>query len=246
VSGVTVNGGTLELQPAQTRVLRAASISIAAGARLDIQDNKLITATPVGTWNGTAFTDVSGMIASGRNGGDWSGSGGIVTSQSDAIAAGLTSIGIATAQQVKGISASETATWAGQTVSGSDTLVMYTYAGDANLDGKINVDDYGRIDLNIPLGTSGWFNGDFNYDGTINVDDYGIIDFNVGIQGAAFPTSTNVGGRIVAAAVPEPSTPVLVGLALALCGGIRGRKPRPCRPRERHNKTVPQGLPPFA
>jgi hypothetical protein len=44
-------------------------------------------------------------------------------------------------------------------------LVKFTYAGDANLDDTINVDDYGRIDFNIPLGTTGWFNGDFNYDG---------------------------------------------------------------------------------
>jgi hypothetical protein len=46
-----------------------------------------------------------------------------------------------------------------------------------------NVDDYGRIDSNIGLGTRGWYNGDFNYDGKINVDDYGIIDSNIGIQG---------------------------------------------------------------
>jgi len=91
-------------------------------------------------------------------------------------------------------------------------LVMYTYAGDANLDGKINVDDYGRIDLNIPLGTSGWFNGDFNYDGKINVDDYGIIDFNVGIQGSPFPTGSGVSGL---AAVPEPH---LVGFSAAFFG----------------------------
>jgi len=64
-----------------------------------------------------------------------------------------------------------------------DVLAMYTYAGDANLDGKINVDDYGRIDFFSALGGSGWYNGDFNLDGKVNVDDYGIIDFNVGIQG---------------------------------------------------------------
>ena len=61
--------------------------------------------------------------------------------------------------------------------------MKYTYAGDMNLDGKINVDDYGRIDFNVPLHNSGWVNGDLNYDGKINVDDYGIIDFNIGIQG---------------------------------------------------------------
>ena len=90
---------------------------------------------------------------------------------------------------MKHIATGATAVWAGQTVTGSDALVMYTYGGDANLDGKIDVDDYGRIDFNVGLGNSGWFNGDFNYDGKINVDDYGIIDFNVGIQGAPFFTA---------------------------------------------------------
>ena len=62
--------------------------------------------------------------------------------------------------------------------------MKYTYRGDANLDGKIDVADYGRIDFNIPLGVNGWFNGDFNYDGKIDISDYGIIDFNIAIQGA--------------------------------------------------------------
>jgi ELWxxDGT repeat protein len=72
--------------------------------------------------------------------------------------------------------------------------IRTTYPGDANLDGKINVDDYGRIDTNIGQGTSGWFNGDFNYDGKINVDDYGIIDSNIGIQGPPLGNSP-AGGR---------------------------------------------------
>ena len=103
-------------------------------------------------------------------------------------------------------------TVAGQTVHGSDTLVMYTYGGDANLDGKINIDDYGRIDGNVGIaGSSGWYNGDFNYDGKINIDDYGIIDGNIGVQGAPFPTAAGIasGASAPAAlsgvtAVPEP------------------------------------------
>src|SRR4030095_8629256 len=99
--------------------------------------------------------------------------------------------------------------WAGQTVTGGDTLVMYTYAGDATLDGKINVDDYGRIDLNVNLaGASGWYNGDFNYDGKINVDDYGIIDFNVGIQGPPFLTGSQTASATMA--VPGPGAGVLL------------------------------------
>jgi hypothetical protein len=86
---------------------------------------------------------------------------------------------------------------------------MYTYGGDANLDGKITVDDYGRIDFNVGLGTAGWFNGDFNYDDKITVDDYGIIDFNVGIQGAPFPTSVRrlPASRTRARRPPSPSQP---------------------------------------
>src|SRR5207247_5816287 len=109
--------------------------------------------------------------------------------QTDATSGNFTSIGVATGAQVNGIASTATAVWAGQVVTGSDTLVMYTYGGDANLDGKINVDDYGHIDSSIPIGLTGWINGDFNYDGKINVDDYGIIDFNIGIQGAPFSTS---------------------------------------------------------
>src|SRR5437667_1886589 len=108
---------------------------------------------------------------------------------------------------------------------------MYTYGGDANLDGKINVDDYGRIDFAVPLGIAGWANGDFNYDGKINVDDYGIIDFNVGIQGTPFFTGAGVDGGSAAlggvTAVPEPaSLAVVVVGAMSLLGGRRRRRAR--------------------
>src|SRR5207244_3918426 len=143
------------------------------------------------TASGGVYTGVSGLIQSGRGSGTWNGAG-IVTSQSSATSSILTSIGVAAAAQVKGIAATETSTWAGQIVTGSDTLVMYTYGGDANLDGKIDIDDYGRIDFNMNLGSGGWYNGDFNYDGKINIDDYGIIDFNVGIQGMPLAATLRV------------------------------------------------------
>jgi len=158
----------------------------------------------------------------------------IVTSETAATAgSNYTSIGVATGAQVKGISAGATAVWAGQTVTGSDTLAMYTYGGDANLDGKLNVDDYTRIDSNFGLGTTGWYNGDFNYDGKVNVDDYGIIDSNIGIQGAPFPTAGGIAGGAVAAgadamlgvsAVPEPTG--LSVLAVAAASSLLARRRR--------------------
>jgi autotransporter-associated beta strand protein len=180
---------------------------------VDIGDNKLIAVGgTVGSWNGSAYTDLSGLIQAGRTtSSNWSGSG-IVTSQTSATnGSNFTSIGVATGAQVVPSSATATALWAGQTITGTDALVMYTYGGDANLDGKINIDDYGHIDTSIGIGLTGWFNGDFNYDGVINIDDYGIIDVNIGIQGAPFPTAAaaatpGAAGLSGVAAVPEPAS----------------------------------------
>src|SRR6185369_6149260 len=90
----------------------------------------------------------------------------------------------------------------GQTVTGASTIAMYTYAGDANLDGTINPDDYANISFNDNNpSASGYYNGDFNYDGDINADDFALIDFNFNAQGAPFPTSSAVAST---SAVPEP------------------------------------------
>jgi hypothetical protein len=82
---------------------------------------------------------------------------------------------------------------------------MYTYAGDANLDGAVTGDDYSAIDFNILVpGSDGWYNGDFNYDGVISGDDYSAIDFNILAQGAPFPTGAAADLMAAVAAVPEP------------------------------------------
>jgi hypothetical protein len=110
--------------------------------------------------------------------------------------------------------------WAGQTVAPSDTLVMYTYAGDATLDGQLNIDDYVKIDAGVAASMRGWSNGDFNYDGKINIDDYVIIDSNLPAQGAKFDTS--VAAKLRVASVPEPSATIpLIALSALL---LRRRK----------------------
>jgi hypothetical protein len=196
-------------------VLSVGSLSVAGN--VDLGDNKLITSTPVGSWSGSSYDGVTGMIASGRNGGSWDGSG--ITQSASSAGNDHTTLGVARASQVLGISDGEQGTWAGKEVNGSDTLAMYTYGGDANLDGKIDILDYGQIDFNVAGGAAtGWYNGDFNYDGKINILDYGIIDFNVGAQGAAISS----GG---VAAVPEPGAAIGL-MAWALLGLARPRRSR--------------------
>jgi hypothetical protein len=217
-------GGRTELAADGSHVIKGGPISVTgAGTQRDLKDNKLISrsGTAVGTLSGATYTGLTGLIQSGRAGGAWNGDGIITTSASG----NLTTLGVATASQAKGISFTQIGVWSGQTVTGSDALVMYTYGGDATLDGKINVDDYGRIDSNVTLpNASGWYNGDFNYDGKVNVDDYGIIDFNVGVQGAPFPTAsagwpTSVG----LSSIPEPAS---IALVLSACVGAASRRKR--------------------
>jgi hypothetical protein len=70
---------------------------------------------------------------------------------------------------------------------------MYTYGGDANLDGVITGDDYAAIDFgDLTGGTDAWVQGDFNYDGVINGDDYLIIDQN--LSGSGSTTGSGTGG----------------------------------------------------
>ncbi len=153
-----------------------------------------------------------GMIADGRNGGTWDGNG-LTSSLADP--GGYTTLGVAEATEVLGIGSGDTALFGNETVDGTSVLVKYTYGGDANLSGSVDVDDYGQIDFNASTGgvLTGWYNGDFDYNGIQNVDDYGIIDFVVNIQGPPFPTGA---GANTVTAIPEPGGIILVALGAIL------------------------------
>jgi autotransporter-associated beta strand protein len=208
---------------------RLGSVSVSDGASIDINDQKLILDNmPVGTGaaNGGNYTagSVSRLVQTASNGGAWDGPG-ITTSQPDATA-GLTSIGVAAASDVRDFGLGTTLLFAGQTITPTSTLAMYTYAGDANLDGQITGDDYSGIDFTIldPNNTGGWFAGDFNYDGFVSGDDYSAIDFNILAQGAPFPTGAPAASLSGVTAVPEPATLSVLALGGAALLGRRRRR----------------------
>ena len=170
------DGQTLNL-PAGGRTYVVEQLSIGTNATLNLADNDLII----------DYTDVSSvdgmtsLIATGRNGGAWNGQG-LVTSMADAKKE-LTTLAIAESAHALAIGDGESAVWNGHTVDATAVLIKYTYAGDTDLDGDLDADDYGTIDFAVLVpGATGYYNGDFNYDGVVDADDYGFIDFNILVQ----------------------------------------------------------------
>jgi hypothetical protein len=201
-------GATATLTSGGAKTIKTGSLTLAATAKLNLGDNDLIVdytgnPSPIGAWTGATYTGITGLIRSGRNGGGWNGDGIVTTSANGS----LTTLGVVEASQALGLAGTQTAMWSSQSVDADSVLVMYTYGGDANLDGQINIDDYGHIDTSVGIGLKGWFNGDFNFDGVINIDDYGIIDVNVDTQG---PPLGGVAESFSLTAVPEPSISLLI------------------------------------
>ncbi len=218
-------GGPANVNGGKTLVTK--SLSIDSTSKLDLTNNNVAidytSTSPIGAWNGSAYDGAAGLIAAGYGDGSWNGGHGI-TSSSAASTGNLHALGIAEAADVLGISGAQTGTFDGQSVDATTVIVKYTYAGDANLDGAINGDDYFQIDSAFPQGQSGWINGDFNYDGVINGDDYFIIDSNFPQQGAAMTGSgfTPALGPVVA--VPEPASLAALSLAAATLATRRRRR----------------------
>jgi hypothetical protein len=174
-------------------LLQVTSLSIAAGASLDLANNPMIV-------HGGNLASITASLAQGYNGGNWTGSG-IISTTAAGDASHLSALAV--------IQTSTAGTFEGAAVNAGDVEIKYTYYGDANLDGKVDASDYSRIDNGYLQQLTGWFNGDFNYDGVVNGSDYTLIDNAFNSQGAAFANeSTHITAEIAPAsiaAVPEPT-----------------------------------------
>ena len=105
----------------------------------------------------------------------------------------------------------------GVSVDGSKLLVGLVYAGDSNLDGKVNALDFNAIATSFGVTGSGvWTQGDFNYDGTVNTSDFMTMSLNFGKAEAA-------PAPVLGALVPEPAT---LGLLAAGAMGLLVRRRR--------------------
>ena len=235
-SSVSVgNDAVIELASdgSYNKVIKTGEIGIASNASIDLRDNKLLTSTPAGTFDGSTYTGVQGQVQRAYNFGAWD-QPGVKTSEPNAgqnagPLSGTTTIGVATGEQIIFIGPTETGVFAGQTITGATTIAMYTYAGDVNFDGVVDGADYGTLDNWIQFpGTDGYANGDVNYDGVIDGADYGVLDNTIQLQGAPIPgwDSTGAGSSVSLSGVTAVPEPTACGLALLGAATLLARRRR--------------------
>ena len=165
---LTVNAGTVTvLSNGGDAGVSKAALAIAGGttptATLDLTNNDLVTSAAKAT--------VEAQVKSARNNGAWTGQG--ITSTA---ARNLSTTGLGVLSGAEYSSVGGTGTFSGQTYAAGDTLVKYTWNGDANFSGTVTFDDYVKIDTGFNQQLTGWLNGDFNYSGNVSFDDYVLID----------------------------------------------------------------------
>jgi autotransporter-associated beta strand protein len=99
----------------------------------------------------------------------------------------------------------------GDNTTAHQVTVMYTYFGDANLDGAVDTLDFNSLAANFGGTGKVWTQADFNYDGTVDTLDFNKLAANFGQTN---PEAGGGGGSSsVGALVPEPATLALAGFA---------------------------------
>ncbi len=196
--------------------------SLSISGRLDLTGNDLVV-------QGGSLPAITALVKQGYNlagGGSWSGQG-ITISTAASNTTHLTGLGVIlnTTDGTTPLYGSGTSLglFDGSTPAATDVLVRYTYMGDANLDGKVDASDYGRIDNGFLQHLTGWYNGDFNYDGVVNGSDYTLIDNAFNMQGAVLTAEIATAPASSTTAVPEPVAPVMAALAAAFLRRRRSR-----------------------
>jgi hypothetical protein len=225
---VRVQGGALTLAAGATANV-VGSLSVSGTGKVDLTTAKLVI-----NYSGATPSNALRLALLSGSAGGWTGATGITSSDAAAHAAQNYAIGYAEASKVLGAAGG---TWNGASVDGTALLIKETYFGDANLDGRVNADDLALLDRgfakHLSAGSARWTDGDFNYDGSVTSADYMLADTSYALHGGVLSAEflatrdAQFGGAYVSgllAAVPEPTSLGLVGVAAAgMLGGRRRR-----------------------
>jgi hypothetical protein len=174
------NTGTVTLGGPSSAYTTVGNLQIAAGGVIDVTNTGMTI--NYGT-NPSPNAAVRNYISTGYNavGSLWTGSG--ITSSSAAANPGHRSVAFAdggdgiVTKLPAGISS---AIPNGGALPAGSEVVTYAYAGDANLDGKVDFNDFVAISTHFLTNDINWDHGNFNYDGVVDFNDFVVLSTNFG------------------------------------------------------------------
>ena len=178
LAGAVSNLKTIQVETASrinlvgngANVLRTTYPGLQESTRLDVGREAVIFDYPPGY---SSLDDVRSKIASGYANGAWTGPG--ICSELAGSTGRALGYGEASA-----LFSEFPATFMGQAVDDTSILVRYTRAGDANLDGTVNLTDFNRLAGGFGATAAYWTQGEFNYDRSVNLSDFNLLATNFG------------------------------------------------------------------
>ncbi len=190
--------GLVDLELGGDVLLRVTQITTNGPGRMNTNNNAVIVDS-TGSRTPT-LAAIQALINSARNGGLWNGPG-ITSNTARDNPQHNTTLGAMDAADFKAIYGPG-ALFHGQPVSNNAVLVMYTYYGDSNFNGKVDGADYARIDSifnqqSTQGNIGGWFNGDLDGNGKIDGADYALIDAAFNNQGPPLAGTGRIVGKTI-------------------------------------------------
>jgi hypothetical protein len=188
-AGLTLNQGSISVlsNGNASGTSAVSSLSISAGAQLDLTNNSLI----VNYSGATIAGPIRAMLVDGR----------------------LTS------------SLTDTAHTLGYADEATDVKVKYTFRGDSNLDGMVDIRDLQALALHFNTASNDWTSGDFNLDGAVNVADLTALALNWQ-AGVGAPPGPSFDSLAAAMGLPQVPEPALLSALLLLALPLRPSGPR--------------------
>jgi hypothetical protein len=189
---------------------------------LNLSSNDLIVTASTEFAALANFANVTDMVRSGFNHGDWLGTG-ITSSIAGADHAGgyqSTAVGVILNDDGSGVNPDGSGnplwlTWDGRLVNQYSVLVKYTFFGDTLLRGFVDSSDSLVVNGNVGTKT-GWINGEFNYTGGV-VTHLDVLELNRTLTyQSRYPINAPVSDP--PPPLPEPSSVVLVACGLLSLG----------------------------